>query len=46
MPIYVQCPFDVDVITFNGVKLTAGQIDAVRAQGLNNKIELRKVVGN
>ena len=46
MPIYVQGPFDVGVVTVNGVKLTAGQVDAVRAQGLNNKIELRKVVGN
>jgi hypothetical protein len=46
MPIYTQGPFDVAVVTVNGMKLTAGQIDAVRAQGLNNKIELRKVVGN
>ena len=46
MPIYVQGPFDVGVVTVNGVKLTADQVDAVRAQGLNNKIELRKVVGN
>lgn len=46
MPIYTQGPFDVAVVTVNGVKLTAGQVDAVRAQGLNNKIELRKVVGN
>ena len=46
MPIYTQGPFDVGVVTVNGVKLTAGQVDAVRAQGLKNKIELRKVVGN
>lgn len=46
MPIYVQGPFDVSVVTVKGIKLTADQIDAVRAQGLNNKIELRKVVGN
>ena len=46
MPIYTQGPFDVSVVTVNGVKLAADQIDAVRAQGLMNKIELRKVVGN
>lgn len=45
MPIYVQGAYDLAVVTVNGVKLTAGQYDAVRAQGLNNKIELRKVVG-
>lgn len=46
MPIYTQGPFDVSVVTVNGVKLAADQIDAVRARGLINKIELRKVVGN
>lgn len=46
MPIYTQGPFDVSVVTVNGVKLTADQIDSVRAQGLINKIELRKVAGN
>lgn len=46
MPIYTQGPFDVSVVTVNGTKLAADQIDAVRAQGLNNKLELRKVVGN
>lgn len=45
MPIYVQGAYDLSVVTVNGTKLTAGQYDAVRAQGLNNKIELRKVVG-
>lgn len=45
MPIYTQGPFDVSVVTVNGVKLASDQIDAVRAQGLINKIELRKVVG-
>ena len=46
MPIYVQGPFDIEVVTVNGVPLTADQYDAVRAQALANKIELRKVVGN
>ena len=46
MPIYVQGPFDVEVVTVNGVVLTTAQIDAVRAQALKNKIELRKVVGS
>ena len=46
MPIYVQGPFDIEVVTVNGVPLTADQYDAVRAQALKNKIELRKVVGN
>lgn len=46
MPIYTQGPFDVSVVTVNGVKLSSDQIDAVRAQGLMNKIELRKVAGN
>lgn len=45
MPIYVQGAFDVSVVTVNGTKLTTAQYDAVRAQGLKNKIELRKVVG-
>ena len=45
MPIYVQGPFDIAAVTVNGTKLIANQIDAVRAQGLKNKIELRKVVG-
>lgn len=45
MPIYVQGAYDVAVVTVNGTKLTSGQVDAVRAQGLKNKIELRKVVG-
>ncbi|WP_336916698.1 hypothetical protein [Acinetobacter modestus] len=45
MPIYVQGTFDVAVVTVNGTKLTTNQVDAVRAQGLKNKIELRKVVG-
>lgn len=46
MPIYVQGPFDIAVVTVNGAPLTTGQYDAVRAQALINKIELRKVVGN
>lgn len=45
MPIYVQGAFDVAVVTVSGTKLTTNQVDAVRAQGLKNKIELRKVVG-
>ncbi|RZG64096.1 hypothetical protein EXE25_17820 [Acinetobacter bouvetii] len=46
MPIYVQGAFDIAVVTVNGTALTTGQYDAVRAQALTNKIELRKVVGN
>ena len=46
MPIYVQGSFDIAVVTVNGAPLTTGQYDAVRAQALINKIELRKVVGN
>ena len=46
MPIYVQGSFDIAVVTVNGAPLTTGQYDAVRAQALANKIELRKVVGN
>lgn len=46
MPIYVQGAFDIAVVTVNGVPLTEAQYDAVRAQALINKIELRKVVGN
>lgn len=46
MPIYTQGPFDVSLVTVKGVALTTTQIDAVRAQALKNKIELRKVVGN
>lgn len=46
MPIYVQGAFDIAVVTVNGVALTTAQFDAVRAQALKNKIELRKVVGN
>lgn len=46
IPIYTQGPFDIAVVTVNGVPLTADQYDAVRAQALPNKIELRKVVGN
>ncbi|AVH48653.1 hypothetical protein [Acinetobacter sp. SWBY1] len=46
MPIYVQGPFDLAVVTVNGTPLTTAQYDAVRAQALKNKIELRKVVGN
>lgn len=46
MPIYVQGPFDIAVVTVKGVALTTAQYDAVRAQALINKIELRKVVGN
>lgn len=46
MPIYVQGPFDIEVVTVNGTPLTTAQYDAVRAQALKNKIELRKVVGN
>lgn len=46
MPIYVQGPFDIEVVTVNGTPLTTAQYDAVRAQALANKIELRKVVGN
>ncbi len=45
MPIYVQGPFDIAVVTVNGTPLTEAQYDAVRAQALINKIELRKVVG-
>jgi len=45
MPIYVQGAFDIAVVTVNGVPLTEAQYDAVRAQALINKIELRKVVG-
>lgn len=46
MPIYVQGAFDISLVTVNGVALTTAQYDAVRAQALENKIELRKVVGN
>ena len=46
MPIYVQGAFDIAVVTVNGTPLTVGQYDAVRAQALTNKIELRKVAGN
>lgn len=46
MPIYVQGSFDIAVVTVKGTALTTGQYDAVRAQALVNKIELRKVVGN
>lgn len=46
MPIYVQGAFDIEVVTVNGTPLTADQYDAVRAQALKNKIELRMVVGN
>lgn len=46
MPIYVQGSFDISVVTVNGVALTTAQYDAVRAQALTNKIELRKVVGS
>ncbi|WP_287906523.1 hypothetical protein [Acinetobacter sp.] len=46
MPIYVQGAYDLAVVTVNGNKLTTDQYDAVRAQGLKNKIELRKVEGN
>lgn len=46
MPIYVQGPFDIAVVTLNGTALTTAQYNAVRAQALKNKIELRKVVGN
>ncbi len=46
MPLYVQGAFDIAVVTVNGAPLTAAQYDAVRAQALKNKIELRKVVGN
>ena len=45
MPIYVQGAFDVAVVTIEGERLAVDQVDAVRAQGLKNKIELRKVVG-
>ncbi|WP_180171417.1 hypothetical protein [Acinetobacter sp. YH12023] len=45
MPIYVQGAFDIAVVTVNGTPLTEAQYDAVRAQALINKIELRKVVG-
>lgn len=45
MPIYVQGPFDIAIVTVNGTPLTEAQYDAVRAQALINKIELRKVVG-
>lgn len=46
MPIYVQGAFDIAVVTVNGTPLTVGQYDAVRAQALVNKIELRKASGN
>ncbi|AMW78887.1 hypothetical protein AMD27_08355 [Acinetobacter sp. TGL-Y2] len=46
VPIYVQGAFDIAVVTVNGIALTTAQYDAVRAQALENKIELRKVVGN
>lgn len=46
MPIYVQGAFDIALVTVNGIALTTAQYDAVRAQALENKIELRKVVGN
>lgn len=46
MPIYVQGAFDIAVVTLNGTPLTTAQYDAVRAQALKNKIELRKVMGN
>jgi len=46
MPIYVQGAFDIAVVTVNGTPLTIAQYDAVRAQALVNKIELRKVAGN
>lgn len=46
MPIYVQGAFDIALVTVNGIALTTAQYDAVRAQALINKIELRKVVGN
>ena len=46
MPIYVQGAFDIAVVTVKGIALTTGQYDAVRAQALVNKLELRKVVGN
>jgi hypothetical protein len=46
MPVYVQGAFDIEVVTVNGTSLTAAQYDAVRAQALTNKIELRKVVGS
>lgn len=46
MPIYVQGAFDIAVVTVNGTPLTVGQYDAVRAQALVKKIELRKVSGN
>ncbi|WP_180113387.1 hypothetical protein [Acinetobacter sp. YH12073] len=45
MPIYVQGAFDIAVVTVNGTPLTEAQYDAVRAQALINKIELRKVMG-
>ena len=45
MPIYVQGAFDIAVVTVKGAPLTEAQFDAVRAQALTNKIELRKVVG-
>lgn len=46
MPLYVQGAFDIAVVTVNGTPLATAQYDAVRAQALKNKIELRKVVGN
>jgi hypothetical protein len=45
MPIYVQGAFDIAVVSVKGTPLTEAQYDAVRAQALINKIELRKVVG-
>lgn len=45
MPLYVQGAFDVDVVTLNGVALTAPQKVTARAKALKNKIELRKVAG-
>lgn len=45
MPVYVQGPFDVELVTLSGVALDATQQTAARAKALTNKIELRKVVG-
>ena len=46
MPIYVQGPFDIQVVPVNGTPLTTAQYDAVRAQALVNKIDRRKAGGN
>ena len=43
MPIYVQGPFDIAVVTVNGTPLTTAQYDAVRAQALKTKSNFVKL---